>query len=85
MIAQWLEEREREKKKTTKGDRCESAKDPPTIKSISSLEHKDGELVSSRTYLGLFRLDPFIRDLGVSLLVQIHGNHGRCAKLIEKM
>ena len=58
----WRErERERKKKKPTiKGNRYEPVKDPPTIKSISSLEHKDGELMSSRTYLGFFRLDPFI-------------------------
>ena len=50
----------KKKERTVKGNWSNPAKDPPTIKSISSLEHKDGELVSSRTYLGLFRLDPFI-------------------------
>ena len=33
-----------EKEKIVKGDQCESAKDPPTIKLVFSLEHKDGEL-----------------------------------------
>ena len=47
-------------KKNIKGGQCELAKDPPMFKSIFSLEHKDGELVNSRTYLGLLRLDPFI-------------------------
>ena len=32
------------KEKTIKGDWCNPAKDPPTIKSIFSLEHKDGKL-----------------------------------------
>ena len=49
-------------KETIKGDRYESAKDPPTIKSVFSLEHKDGGFVNSRTYLGWMRLDPFIES-----------------------
>ena len=29
------------KEKTIKGDRCDPAKDPPTVKSVFSLGHKD--------------------------------------------
>ena len=32
------------KEKTVKGDQCNPAKDPSTIKSVFSLEHKDGKL-----------------------------------------
>ena len=32
------------KKKNVKGDRCNPAKDPPMVKSVLSLEHKDGKL-----------------------------------------
>ena len=32
------------KEKTVKGDQCNPAKDPPTIKSVFSLEHKDVKL-----------------------------------------
>ena len=49
-------------KETVKGDWCEPAKDPQTIKLVFSLEHKGGELVNSRTYLGRRRLDPFIES-----------------------
>ena len=31
------------KKKTIKGDWCDLAKDPPTIKLVFSLKHKDGK------------------------------------------
>ena len=31
------------KERTIKGDRCDSAKDPPTVKSVFSLGHKDGK------------------------------------------
>ena len=31
------------KEKTTKGDRCNPAKDPPTVKSVFSLGYKDGK------------------------------------------
>ena len=31
------------KEKTVKGDRCNPAKDPPMVKSVFSLEHKDGK------------------------------------------
>lgn len=58
VVAWWPEE----KKETIKGDWCEPAKNPPTVKSVFSLEYKDGELVSSRTYLGWMRLDPFIES-----------------------
>ena len=29
------------KERTVKGDRCDLAKDPPTVKSVFSLGHKD--------------------------------------------
>ena len=32
------------KEKTVKGDQCNPAKDPSTIKSVFSLEHKDVKL-----------------------------------------
>ena len=32
------------KERTVKGDRCNPAKDPPTVKSVFSLEQKDGKL-----------------------------------------
>ena len=32
------------KEKTVKGDQCNLAKDPPTVKSIFSLEHRDEKL-----------------------------------------
>ena len=56
MMARWP----KEEKMTVKDDRCEPAKDTPTVKFVFSLEHKDDELVSNRTYLGWMRLDPFI-------------------------
>ena len=31
------------KERTIKGDQCDLAKDPPTVKSIFSLGHKDGK------------------------------------------
>ena len=37
------------KRKTIKGDRCKPAKDPLTIKSIFSLEHKYGDFMNSKT------------------------------------
>ena len=41
----------KKKERTIKGDRCNLAKDPPTVKSVFSLEDKDGKNVNSRTYL----------------------------------
>ena len=32
------------KEKNVKGDQCNMAKDPSTVKSVFSLEHKDGKL-----------------------------------------
>ena len=32
------------KEKIVKGDRCNLAKDPPTVKSVFSVEYKDGKL-----------------------------------------
>ena len=40
------------KERTIKGDRYNLAKDLLTIKSIFSLEHKDGKIVNGDTYLG---------------------------------
>ena len=34
---------EKKKKRTIKGDWCDLAKDPPTVESVFSLEHKDGK------------------------------------------
>ena len=31
------------KESTIKGDRCDTAKDPPTVKSVFSLGHKNGK------------------------------------------
>ena len=50
----------KKKKKTVKGDWCEPAKDLPTVKLVFSIEHKNCELMNSRTYLNWMRLDPFI-------------------------
>ena len=33
----------KKKERTIKGNRCDPAKDPPTVKSIFSLRHKDGK------------------------------------------
>ena len=41
----------KKKERTVKGNWCNPAKDPPTIKSIFSLERKDGKKVNDRTYL----------------------------------
>ena len=68
----------RREKKTVKGDRGEPAKDHLMVKSIFSLEHKDGELVNHKTYLGLMGSDPFYREFLVGLLVRIHYHYGRC-------
>ena len=35
------------KERTIKGDRCDPAKDPPTVKSVFSLGHNDGKIVNS--------------------------------------
>ena len=50
------------KKKTIKGDRCELANDPLTVKSVFFLEYKDGELMNSKTYIGWMRLGSFIES-----------------------
>ena len=36
--------RPKRKEKTVKGDRCKLAKDPPMVKLVFSLEHKDSGL-----------------------------------------
>ena len=33
----------KKKERTIKGNRCDPAKDPPMVKSIFSLRHKDGK------------------------------------------
>ena len=33
----------KKKEKTIRGDRCDLTKDPPTVKSVFSLGHKDGK------------------------------------------
>ena len=60
------------KKVTIEGNQGELAKDPPTIKSVFSLEHKGSEWMNSSVYLGWIRLDPFYREFGMSLLVRRH-------------
>ena len=49
-------------KGTVKGDRYELAKNPLMVKSVFSLEYKDGGFVNSKTYLRWMRLDPFIES-----------------------
>ena len=64
----WLDDLKR-KRKTVKGDRCKSAKDSSTVKSIFSVEHKDDDFMNNGTYLGWMWPDPFYRELRMSLLV----------------
>ena len=52
----------KKKERTVKGNWCNPAKDPPTIKSIFSLERKDGKKVNDRTYLKWMVLAPFIKS-----------------------
>ena len=40
------------KERTVKGDRCNPTKDPLTIKSVFSLEHKERKILNSGTCLG---------------------------------
>ena len=42
----------KKKERTIKSDQCNSAKDPLTVKSVFSLEHKEGRIVNDNTYLG---------------------------------
>ena len=56
----WPEKKK--KKKTVKVDQGEPTKDPPMIKSIFSLEHKDSEWVNSRTYFGWMKPSLFIES-----------------------
>ena len=72
------------KEKTMKDDWCEPAMDPPTVKSIFSLEHRDGGLVNSKIFPWLNVTWSFYRELGVGLLVRIYYHHGRCVELMEK-
>ena len=39
------------KERTVKGDQCNLAKDPPTVRSIFSLEHKEEKILNGGTYL----------------------------------
>ena len=39
------------RKRIVKGDRCNPAKDPSTIKSVFSLKHKEWKMVNGETYL----------------------------------
>ena len=36
------------KERTVKGDWCDSAKDPPTVKSVFSLGHKEKKIVNGQ-------------------------------------
>ena len=40
------------KERTIKGNWCNPTKDPPTVKLIFSLEHKEGKILNGGTYLG---------------------------------
>ena len=40
------------KERIVKGDLYNPTKDLPTVKSVFSLEHKDGKTMNGRTYLG---------------------------------
>ena len=42
----------KKKERTVKGDQRNLAKDPLTVKSVFSLEHKEGKIVNGDTYLG---------------------------------
>ena len=39
------------KERTVKGDQCNLVKDPPTVRSIFSLEHKEEKILNGGTYL----------------------------------
>ena len=39
------------KERTVKGDQCNPAKDPPMVRSIFSLEHKEEKILNGGTYL----------------------------------
>ena len=39
----WLLGRPEKKERTVKGDQCDPAKDPPTVKSVFSLGHQEGK------------------------------------------
>ena len=70
--------------KTVKDDRCEPAKNPPTVKLVFFLEHKNGGLVNSKILSWLNVTWSFYRELEVSLVVRIHYHHGRYVELMEK-
>ena len=40
------------KERTIKGDQCNPAKDPLTVKSVFSLKHKEEKIMNGNTYLG---------------------------------
>ena len=42
----------KKKERTVKGDQCNLAKDPLTVKSVFSLEHKEEKIMNGNTYLG---------------------------------
>ena len=42
----------KKKERTVKGDKCNPAKDPPTVKSVFSLEHKEKNSEWSELTLG---------------------------------
>ena len=72
------------KENIVKVDRCEPAKDHPTIKSVFSLKHKDGGFVNSKNLPQLNVTLSFYRKLRVGLLIRIHYHHGRCVELMEE-
>ena len=40
------------KERTVKGDRCNPTKDSHMVKSVFSLEHKEGKIMNGGAYLG---------------------------------
>ena len=59
------------KKVTIKGDQGELAKDPPMIKLVFSLEHRN-ECMNSKNEAWLDEAWSFYREFGVGLLVGRH-------------
>ena len=59
------------KERNIKGDRCNSAKDPPTVKSIFSLGHR-WKIMNGWNLPWVDGTCPFYKELEVGLLVWIH-------------
>ena len=59
------------KERIIKGDRCDPAKDPLTVKSVFSLGRNDGKIVNSQNLHWVNETCSFYRELEVGLLVRI--------------